>query len=358
MKRIIFLILMVIPFLSKANHWQPDPYQFESNMTVTGVLHFDDIEQCNTSIEIGAFCDEVCRGSAMVQYVESLDNYYVFMMIYGYYGDSISFKCYDHNRNIELEMICNSYIEFKSNDIIGNISEPFVFAFDSYIHNVNIDMIPEMAAIITGSGEYKKYDTCTLQITTHPGYDFSMLQEGTTIVSYEPSYSFEVLSDRQFTAIFALKEYQITLSANPEEGGLVSGSGTYTHGQTVSVVAESNDNYIFEKWTSTDGTIVSTNKQYVFDVTEDVNLVAHFINTESINESCVNDFLLYPNPATDFIIIRVFEDTDVMIYDLMGKIILKKTLTSEDNNIDVSNILNGTYIIAVDGNFKRIVINR
>ena len=80
-------------------------------------------------------------------------------------------------------MICNSYIEFKSNDIIGNISEPFVFAFDSYIHNVNIDMIPEMAAIITGSGEYKKYDTCTLQITTYPGYDFLMLQEGTTTVN-------------------------------------------------------------------------------------------------------------------------------------------------------------------------------
>ena len=72
MKKILFLILMIMPFLVKANHWQPDPYQYESNMTVTGVLHFDDIEQRRESIEIGAFYDGVCRGSSMIQYIESL----------------------------------------------------------------------------------------------------------------------------------------------------------------------------------------------------------------------------------------------------------------------------------------------
>lgn len=509
MKKIIFLILMIMPFMTKANHWQPDPYQFESNMTVTGVLHFDDVEQRNASIEIGAFYDGVCRGSSMVQYIESLDRYYVFMMIYGYYGDSISFKCYDHNRNIELEMIGKSYIEFKSNDIIGNASEPFIFAFDSYKHYVNIDMIPEMTAVITGDGEYKKYDTCfisitpnqgyqldalledndtvtkqhnysfivlsdkkfvahlsempiyyqinayanpetggtilgtgeylenetcTLQVITNPGYDylglyendelvttetsytltadsnrnfraefslqinyyqvsaqtspngagivsglgayqeydtchleitpnegydFLMLKEGATIVSYEPSYSFEVLSDRHFNAVFALKEYQITLSANPEAGGMVSGSGTYTHGQTVYAIAVPNENYIFEKWTDAEGTFVTANNQYVFEATEDVNLVAHFKSTESIDETYVNDLFFYPNPASDFINISGLEkEAEMTIYDLMGKIVLKTSVESGDNMIDISNISNGTYIIAVDGKFNRIVINR
>lgn len=509
MKKIIFLILMFMPFLSKANHWQPDPYQFESNMTVTGVLHLDDIEQRNASIEIGAFYEGVCRGSSMVQYVESLDRYYIFMMIYGYHGDSISFKCYDHNRNIELDMICKSFIEFKSNDIIGNASNPFIISFDSYIHHVNIDMIPEMTAIITGDGEYKKYDTCfisitpnqgyqldalmegadtitkqqsysfivlsdrefvahlseipiyyqinayanpetggtvlgtgeylkdetcTLQVITHSGYDyvglyendelvttdttytftansnrnfiaefslqinyyeisaeitpsgsgsisglgayqefetchleitpnegydFLMLKEDEDIVSYETSYSFEVLSDRHFNAVFALKEYQITLSANPEAGGMVSGSGTYTHGQTVYAIAVPNENYIFEKWTDANGTFVTANNQYVFEATEDANLVAHFKSTESIDETYANDLFFYPNPASDFInIIGLEKETEMTIYDLMGKVVLKTSVESGDNMIDVSNISNGTYIIAVDGKFNRIVINR
>ena len=42
----------------------------------------------------------------------------------------------------------------------------------------------------------------------------------------------------------------------------------------------------------------------------------------------------------------------------MGKIVLKTSVESGDNMIDVSNISNGTYIIAVDGKFNRIVINR
>ena len=509
MKKIIFLILMIVPFLTKANHWQPDPYQFESNMTITGVLHFDDVEQRKASIEIGAFCDGVCRGSSKVQYVESLDRYYVFMMVYGHYGDSISFKCYDHNMNIELEMIGKSYVEFKSNDIIGNASEPFIFAFDSYKHNITADILPEISGAITGGGEYKKYDTCfititpkegykfeallenddtitkqpsysfivlsdrkfmavlsempvyykitansnpetgghvfgtgeylenetcTLQVGTHSGYDyvglyendelittdtiysfvaesdrnftaefsikinyfeissqvtpsgagsvsglgayqeydicnleitpnegydFLMLKEGATVVSQEPSYSFEVLSDRHFNAVFALKEYQVTFSANPEEGGMVSGSGTYKHGHTVYAIAVPNENYIFEKWTDADGTFVTANNQYVFEATEDINLVAHFMYTESIDESHIDKLLFYPNPASDFISISGIErDSDLTIYDLMGKVVLKTSVESGDNMIDVSNISNGTYIIAVDGKFNRIVINR
>lgn len=509
MKKIIFLILMIMPFLLKANHWQTDPYQFESNMTITGVLHFDDVEQRKGYIEIGAFHNGECRGSSMVQYVESIDRYYVFMMVYGHYGDSISFKCYDHNRNIELEMIGKSYVEFKSNDIIGNASDPFIFSFDSYVHNVSVDMIPEMTATIIGSGEYKKYDTCfisimpnqgyqldalmedadtvtkqhnysfivlsdrkfmahlsempiyyqisayanpetggtilgtgeylenetctlqimpnqgydyiglyeddelvtsettytftadsdrnfraefslqinyyqisaqtspngagvvsglgayqeyetcTLEITPNEGYDFMMLKEGATIVSYEPSYSFEVLSDRHFNAVFTLKEYQVTLSSNPADGGMVSGAGTYKHGQTVYAIAVPNENHIFEKWTTDDGVLVTTNNQYVFEATDDMNLVAHFKYTESVDESHINKLLFYPNPASDYIKISGLEkDSDMTIYDLMGKVVLKMSVESGDNMIDVSNISNGTYIIAVDGKFNRIVINR
>ena len=360
MKKIIFLILMFMPFLSKANHWQPDPYQFESNMTVTAVLHFDDIEQRNASIEIGAFYDGVCRGSSKVQYVESLDRYYIFMMIYGYHGDSISFKCYDHNRNIELDMICKSFIEFKSNDIIGNASNPFIISFDSYIHHVNIDMIPEMTAIITGDGEYKKYDTCFISITPNQGYQLDALMEGADTITKQQSYSFIVLSDREFVA--HLSEipiyYQINAYANPETGGTVLGTGEYLKNETCTLQVITHSGYDYVGLYENDE-LVTTDTTYTFTVNSNRNFIAHFKSTESIDEIHANDMFFYPNPASDFINISGLEkETEMTIYDLMGKVVLKTSLESDDNMIDVSNISNGTYIIAVDGKFNRIVINR
>ena len=508
MKKILFLILMIMPFLVKANYWQPDPYQYESNMTITGVLCFDDIEQRRGSIEIGAFCNGVCRGSSAVQYVESLDRYYVFMMVYGYYGDSISFRCYDYNMNIELDMIGSSYIGFKSNDIVGSVSDPFVFTFESYKHNIEIDVLPEMTAVVTGAGEYKKYDTCyisvvpnygyqmdaiiekgdtitkqlnysfivlsdrkfevclseapiyynvavevspemagfvegvgqyqendtcTLYIKTNSGYEFVALKENEniltedntytfivdsdkkfvaefsilinyyqisaeinpdgagsvsglgayqendscnieiipnagykfvalmendTIVTEELSYRFEVVSDRYFDAMFVIKEYQISLSANPEEGGSVSGYGTYKHGQTVYAIAVPNENYTFEKWTDGEGVTVSLTSQYVFEAENDIDLVAHFMSTESVCESEKYELSLYPNPASNYIHVGFEGVSEVIVYDLMGKVMLKTSLQSDDNIIDVSGIPNGTYIIAVDNRYDRIIINR
>ena len=90
-----------------------------------------------------------------------------------------------------------------------------------------------------------------------------------------------------------------------------------------------------------------------------IEIGAHFKTTELIDETYANDLFFYPNPASDFINICGLEkETDMTIYDLMGKVVLKTLLESGDNMIGVSKISNGTYIIAADGKFNIIVINR
>ena len=72
----------------------------------------------------------------------------------------------------------------------------------------------------------------------------------------------------------------ITVTANPAQGGTVTGAGNYTYGETVDFTATPNTGYAFVNWTK-DGTQVSTNAFYSFTVTEPGSYVANFSSTSS-----------------------------------------------------------------------------
>ena len=67
----------------------------------------------------------------------------------------------------------------------------------------------------------------------------------------------------------------ITATANPAEGGIVSGAGSTAIGSTVTLEATPNEGYRFVRWT--DGTNErSTGNPYSFTATDDAELVAEF----------------------------------------------------------------------------------
>lgn len=578
MKRLLSLLLLLSVCLCvKAqyeNHWTQNPYQYPNNMTIIGVVSFNGVEQRSQSIELGAFCGEECRGSVMANYEEMFDRYFFYMMVYGEQNDEISFRCYDHKLNLELNLIQETFIDFQTNAMIGGVVEPFVFSFQTYQFDVSLDIFPEdagdvigegiynqydtcylelipatsyqfdallengdtvtkqnhysfivlsdrhfeayfsekpvyyqitaeadpssggvvtgigeylegesctlqisanegyiyeglyeneqlvtsdtvfsvvadadhhyvakfsvkinhcqitadifpneagtitglgiyqegttcsllivtnegydfvalkendmvvseedvysfivdsdrhfvaefskleyyydvtaevypeNAGVITGTGTYKEGDACTLNVTANVGYRFVAFKENDVVVSEETTYSFIVDSDRHLLAEFELQEYDVNLSASPEEGGTVSGtgSGTYTHGTTIYAIANPNENYIFLNWTDEDGTVLTTNQQYVFEVTQDVDYTANFVYVDDISENADTYLKIYPNPTSDFIIIEndVISQCDVTLYDIYGKIVLKERI--DNNKLDVSNIPNGTYVLTI-----------
>ncbi len=70
--------------------------------------------------------------------------------------------------------------------------------------------------------------------------------------------------------------YSVELSANPTEGGSVSGAGFYAKdGSTATVTATPNEHYNFVNWTE-NGDEVSTDAEYSFTVSGDRELVANF----------------------------------------------------------------------------------
>jgi len=73
--------------------------------------------------------------------------------------------------------------------------------------------------------------------------------------------------------------FNITLSAEPEEGGTVTGEGGYYYGETADVEALFNPGFEFVGWTE-NGLEVSTDAEYTFEVEKDRELVANFDVTQ------------------------------------------------------------------------------
>ncbi len=56
-------------------------------------------------------------------------------------------------------------------------------------------------------------------------------------------------------------------------------------------------------------------------------------------------FAIYPNPASDFILIEVGLNSDLLIYNSIGQIVLNKRLSSGINQIFVTDFANGIYYL-------------
>ncbi len=69
--------------------------------------------------------------------------------------------------------------------------------------------------------------------------------------------------------------HTITVSANPAEGGVVTGGGEFEETDEITVKAVANEGYEFVNWTEGE-TVVSTEANYSFTVLADRNLVANF----------------------------------------------------------------------------------
>ena len=87
--------------------------------------------------------------------------------------------------------------------------------------------------------------------------------------------------------------YEITVSANPAEGGHVSGAGIYDDGSLCTLNAEANEGYYFVNWTQ-GNQVVATEPSFSFIVREDAHFVAHFEEIIIIN---TYDIVVAANPA-------------------------------------------------------------
>ena len=142
-------------------------------------------------------------------------------------------------------------------------------------YTITVSANPTNGGSVTGGGTYQQGQSCTVSATPAAGYTFLRWTENGTQVSTNANYTFTVTSNRNLVAHFQQQNYTISVSANPSNGGTVTGGGAYHYGDNCTVHATPANGYTFLRWTE-NGNQVSTNANYTFTVTGNRTLVAQF----------------------------------------------------------------------------------
>lgn len=162
---------------------------------------------------------------------------------------------------------------------------------------ISVSANPSNGGSVSGGGTFTQGQTCTVHATANSGYTFVNWTENGTQVSTNANYTFTVTGNRSLVAHFQQQQqqYTISVSANPNNGGNVSGGGTFNQGASCTVHATANSGYTFVNWTE-NGTQVSTNVNYSFTVTGNRNLVANFVpNTHTIQATAGSNGTITPS---------------------------------------------------------------
>lgn len=136
---------------------------------------------------------------------------------------------------------------------------------------------------VSGAGLHIIGQTATVHAHPVNGAEFVNWREGNAsglILSTSPDYSFTVTEDITLHATFTTAPCIIAVSADPAEGGAVTGDGTYTSGDQVTVRATPAAGYSFNGWYE-NNELVSGSAAYTFEATINRNLVAKFRQLET-----------------------------------------------------------------------------
>ena len=163
--------------------------------------------------------------------------------------------------------------------------------FEKKSFNIILLRDPIPGGTVFGGGIIACNEEITVSATPNEGFDFVEWTEADTLVSTNPDVTFTVTKSRILTAHFARKEYVLTLDVDPPGSGFVfSDEDTYLYLQTATVFAVPEEGYTFLYWKE-DDVVVANSPTYVFTVTKNHTLIAHF-------KKNVYDIVLKPMPGT------------------------------------------------------------
>ena len=150
--------------------------------------------------------------------------------------------------------------------VSGNAT--YMAIFDTTAFNITVATTNSNFGLVTGSGSYKYGTRATVSAVPNAGFQFTQWLDGST----QNPRTITVLSDSIFIASFISTPCNLTAVPDDTAHGSVRGSGTYTSGTVVSLVATAAPHYHFLRWN--DGNR-SNPRQYT--ITGNVTLTAYFV---------------------------------------------------------------------------------
>ena len=116
------------PEFVEAHFWSNDVHAYANNFSVIATALVSGVEQTDEDLEIGAFVDGECRGSASLNFFEPTGRWYAFLTIVGQNGDKVEFGIIDRKRG-RSDMNCETSLAFVSDAIVGSLDNPCLLNF-------------------------------------------------------------------------------------------------------------------------------------------------------------------------------------------------------------------------------------
>lgn len=225
-------------------------------------------------------------------------------------------------------------------------SANYVAHFTAQSYTINVSANPSDGGSVSGGGTFTYGQTCTVQATANACYSFVNWTENGNVVSTQADYNLTVTGNHNLVANFIRETYEITTEINPEGAGIVTGTGTYQCGETCTLNAIPNENYIFLNWTE-NGNVIPNDSTMQFTVTGHRHFVANFICYDGVEESA-KPIQVYPNPVNDILTIKGEGVRRVTVYNVMGQIVEDRELEGQEEiRIDVNGYESASYILRI-----------
>ena len=119
--------------------------------------------------------------------------------------------------------------------------------------------------------KFKYADTWTDEVENYDKNGVSWV-DGNIVL---PAGNYDFYFKKDIMKVYIARNTVVTTTANPAEGGTLTGAGVYNNNDDVTLTATPNTGYNFVNWTK-GGTQVSTDATYAFKAAGDVELVANF----------------------------------------------------------------------------------
>ena len=257
-------------------------------------------------------------------------------------ADGYTFSNWTENGSVVSNDANYSFTVTSSRSLVANFVEQ-----EPDTYNINVSPNPNIGGTVTGGGNYDEGQQCTVTATANTGYTFINWTEDGDEVATVASYTFIVAGNRNLVANFTLNSYTINVTAEPSEGGTLSGEGTYTYGELCTITATENENYEFINWTK-DDVEVSTEPEYTFTVTEAAIYVAHFRYYDNVDDAMTTS-QIFPNPFASTVSIRAEKAVkSVSVYDIYGRLVSVQEVSDSVIDLDLSDLNNGSYLLQID----------
>ena len=148
--------------------------------------------------------------------------------------------------------------------------------FEIKAFTIAANVIPPDGGVVEGTGNYKYGETAVLKATAAYGFKFVEWREDGNPVSTDSILTFSVESNRTFDAVFTERNFTITCVAFPADGGITSGCGIFKYRQNANLKAYANPGWKFVNWTSSDGSVLSTQSEFNLTVSQSLTVSANF----------------------------------------------------------------------------------